>query len=63
MKRIRLDLCLILMKEYNIGTAYYTDGQEVPEDITEADAEGLNLTFAKGSSLCVIRQKNLDIRC
>ena len=30
-----------LMKEYSIGTAYYTDGQEVPEDITEADAEKL----------------------
>lgn len=27
-----------LMKDYGIGTAYYTDGQEVPEDITEADS-------------------------
>lgn len=30
-----------LMKEYSIGTAYYTDGQEVPEDIEEASAEKL----------------------
>ncbi|PIC65617.1 flagellar biosynthesis protein FlhF [Sporosarcina sp. P13] len=28
-----------LMLKYNIGMAYYTDGQEVPEDITEADYE------------------------
>ncbi|MFC5603081.1 flagellar biosynthesis protein FlhF [Sporosarcina koreensis] len=28
-----------LMKQYGIGTAYYTDGQEVPEDITDADLE------------------------
>lgn len=28
-----------LMKQYGIGTAYYTDGQEVPEDIAEADLE------------------------
>jgi flagellar biosynthesis protein FlhF len=27
-----------LMRDYGIGTAYYTDGQEVPEDITEADS-------------------------
>ena len=30
-----------LMKDYSIGTAYYTDGQEVPEDITEADSKKL----------------------
>ncbi len=30
-----------LMNEYKIGTAYYTDGQEVPEDITEATLEKL----------------------
>ena len=30
-----------LMKDYGIGTAYYTDGQEVPEDITEADSKKL----------------------
>lgn len=30
-----------LMRQYQIGTAYYTDGQEVPEDITEADYEVL----------------------
>lgn len=28
-----------LMKQYGKGIAYYTDGQEVPEDITEADLE------------------------
>lgn len=28
-----------LMKQYGIGTAYYTDGQEVPEDIADADLE------------------------
>ncbi|WP_153731295.1 flagellar biosynthesis protein FlhF [Sporosarcina obsidiansis] len=28
-----------LMLKYNIGMAYYTDGQEVPEDITEATFE------------------------
>ena len=32
-----------LMKDYGIGTAYYTDGQEVPEDITEADSMKLFL--------------------
>ena len=36
-----------LMKEYAIGTAYYTDGQEVPEDITEADARNLYLLLLK----------------
>lgn len=30
-----------LMRDYGIGTAYYTDGQEVPEDITEADSKRL----------------------
>lgn len=30
-----------LMKQYAIGTAYVTDGQEVPEDITEANAQKL----------------------
>ncbi|MHA6258726.1 flagellar biosynthesis protein FlhF [Sporosarcina sp. CAU 1771] len=38
-----------LMKQYNIGTAYYTDGQEVPEDITEADAKGLASLIMKES--------------
>ncbi|WP_252503589.1 flagellar biosynthesis protein FlhF [Sporosarcina sp. Marseille-Q4943] len=28
-----------LMKQYGIGAAYYTDGQEVPEDLAEADLE------------------------
>lgn len=36
-----------LMKHYEIGTAYYTDGQEVPEDIVEADVDKmLNLLLA-----------------
>lgn len=30
-----------LMKKYSIGTAYYTDGQEVPEDLVETDLEKL----------------------
>ncbi|WP_339249724.1 flagellar biosynthesis protein FlhF [Sporosarcina sp. FSL W8-0480] len=30
-----------LMKEYKIGTAYFTDGQEVPEDIMEANLEAM----------------------
>jgi flagellar biosynthesis protein FlhF len=30
-----------LMQDYRIGTAYFTDGQEVPEDITEADCDVL----------------------
>jgi flagellar biosynthesis protein FlhF len=30
-----------LMKTFEIGTAYITDGQEVPEDLTEADADTL----------------------
>ena len=28
-----------LMLKHSIGTAYFTDGQEVPEDLTEADLE------------------------
>ena len=28
-----------LMIKYNKGLAYYTDGQEVPEDIVEASLE------------------------
>ena len=36
-----------LMKQYGIGTAYYTDGQEVPEDINDANLESmLNLLLA-----------------
>lgn len=30
-----------LMNKYSIGTAYYTDGQEVPEDLMEADVQKL----------------------
>lgn len=30
-----------LMLKHKIGTAYYTDGQEVPEDIIEANVEKL----------------------
>lgn len=36
-----------LMKQHQIGTAYFTDGQEVPEDITEATIESMiNLLLA-----------------
>jgi flagellar biosynthesis protein FlhF len=38
-----------LMKDYGIGTAYYTDGQEVPEDITEADSMKLISLLVKGA--------------
>ena len=37
-----------LMKDYGIGTAYYTDGQEVPEDITEADSKKLISLLVEG---------------
>jgi len=37
-----------LMVKYNKGLAYYTDGQEVPEDIVEADLEELLKLFLKG---------------
>lgn len=30
-----------LMQDYSIGTAYYTDGQEVPEDLTDATLDKL----------------------
>jgi flagellar biosynthesis protein FlhF len=39
-----------LMKDYGIGTAYYTDGQEVPEDITEADSKNLISLLLKGTN-------------
>ncbi len=38
-----------LMKQYGIGTAYYTDGQEVPEDITEADLEKMLTLLLAGA--------------
>ncbi len=38
-----------LMRNHNIGTAYYTDGQEVPEDITEADSQNLISLLLKGA--------------
>lgn len=38
-----------LMKQYEIGTAYYTDGQEVPEDLTEAKSEELIQLLLKGT--------------
>ncbi|MFJ7933158.1 flagellar biosynthesis protein FlhF [Sporosarcina sp. NPDC096371] len=38
-----------LMKDHSIGTAYYTDGQEVPEDITEADYQTLITLLLKGA--------------
>ena len=35
-----------LMLKYEIGIAYFTDGQEVPEDLTEASFEKvMNLLF------------------
>ena len=37
-----------LMIKYNKGLAYYTDGQEVPEDIAEADIKGLLEIFFQG---------------
>ncbi|MET0958941.1 MAG: flagellar biosynthesis protein FlhF, partial [Psychrobacillus psychrotolerans] len=37
-----------LMVKYNKGLAYYTDGQEVPEDIMEASLEELLKLFLKG---------------
>ncbi|MFJ7824936.1 flagellar biosynthesis protein FlhF [Psychrobacillus sp. NPDC096623] len=37
-----------LMVKYNKGLAYYTDGQEVPEDIMEASHEELLTLFLKG---------------
>ena len=37
-----------LMVKYNKGLAYYTDGQEVPEDIEEASLDGLLKLFLKG---------------
>ena len=38
------------MVKYNKGLAYYTDGQEVPEDIVEASLEELLELFLKGIS-------------
>lgn len=37
-----------LMIKYNKGLAYYTNGQEVPEDISEADIKGLLEIFFQG---------------
>ena len=37
-----------LMVKYNKGLAYYTDGQEVPEDIVEANLDELLNLFLKG---------------
>ena len=37
-----------LMVKYNKGLAYYTDGQEVPEDIVEASLEELLKLFLEG---------------
>lgn len=39
---------LNLMLKYKIGTAYYTDGQEVPEDITEADIDKILALLLEG---------------
>lgn len=40
-----------LMIKYNKGLAYYTNGQEVPEDIEEASIEGLLDLFFQGEKL------------
>lgn len=40
-----------LMIKYNKGLAYYTNGQEVPEDIEEASVEGLLNLFFQGEEL------------
>jgi len=40
-----------LMIKYNKGLAYYTDGQEVPEDIEEATIDKLLQLLFKGESL------------
>ena len=37
-----------LMIKYNKGLAYYTNGQEVPEDIERADINRLLETFFQG---------------
>jgi flagellar biosynthesis protein FlhF len=37
-----------LMIKYNKGLAYYTDGQEVPEDIVQGDIKGLLEMFFQG---------------
>lgn len=37
-----------LMIKYNKGLAYYTNGQEVPEDIEEADLEAVLNMFFQG---------------
>ena len=37
-----------LMQSYSVGTAYYTDGQEVPEDITEANGRKLISLLLRG---------------
>ena len=39
-----------LMKEYQMGVAYYTDGQEVPEDLVEANLDSLISLLMKGVS-------------
>ncbi|MEK3935063.1 flagellar biosynthesis protein FlhF [Sporosarcina sp. FSL W7-1349] len=39
-----------LMLEYRIGTAYITDGQEVPEDISEANREKLITLLLEGAA-------------
>ena len=37
-----------LMVKYNKGLAYYTNGQEVPEDIEEANLDQLLELFFQG---------------
>lgn len=42
---------LNLMIKYNKGLAYYTNGQEVPEDIEEADLETILTMFFQGEEI------------
>ena len=42
---------LNLMIKYNKGLAYYTNGQEVPEDIEEADLEAVLTMFFQGEEI------------
>ena len=39
-----------VMKDYGIGMAYYTDGQEVPEDLTEADSKKIISLLSGGTN-------------
>ena len=53
-----------LMIKYNKGLAYYTNGQEVPEDIEEANLDNLlNYSFKENSNERSSRKiKNENVR-